>query len=187
MQNLLEKVREFVVESFVKIDKSSNIKHLERTAYWIKQLRPDADEALLIAAMSHDIERAFRQANMEELRKDTGVLDKEFLRRHQEGSAQIMVVFLEKCRANKDLVAKVKKLITHHEEGGDDEQNLLKDADSISFFENDIPTFLTKVVAEIGREKVKKKFDWMYGRITSAKAKQIVKKWYGKAIEDLEA
>ena len=32
--------------------------HFDRTVYWLQQLRPDADGALLIAAISHDIERA---------------------------------------------------------------------------------------------------------------------------------
>lgn len=184
MQSLLEKVREFVTESFTKAGKNQNIKHLERTVYWLQQLKPDADEAMLIAAISHDIERAFRQADMEELKKD-GTMSQGFLNTHSERGANIMVEFLKKCGADKELIAKVGKLITHHEEGGDEEQDLLKDADSISFFENNIPTFLTKAVAEIGKEEVRKKFDWMYDRITSPEARQVVKKWYAKAAEDL--
>ena len=185
MENLLEKVTEFVSESFARVGKSQNTKHLERTAYWLKQLKPDADEAMLIAAISHDIERAFRQEDMEELKKSVGTLDKEFLSRHQERSANIMAEFLEKCGADKELITKIERLITHHEKGGDEEQNLLKDADSISFFENNIPTFLTKAVAEIGKEEVRKKFDWMFERITSPEAKEMVKEWNAKAVEGL--
>ena len=185
MQNLLQKVTEFVSEPFVKAGKTQNTKHLERTVYWLKQLKPAADEAMLIAAMSHDIERAFRQEDMEKLKKAAGTLDKEFLNRHQERGSKIMAEFLEKCGADKELIAKVERLITHHEKGGDEEQNLLKDADSISFFENNIPTFLTKAVAEIGKEEVRKKFDWMFERITSPEAKEMVKEWYAKAVEGL--
>ena len=37
-----------------------------------------------------------------------------------------------------------------------------------------------------GKEKIQQKFDWMYTRISSEKAKQIVKPWYEKAIKELE-
>jgi len=77
-------------------------------------------------------------------------------------------------------------LISKHEEGGNDDQNLLKDADSISFFENNVPLFLTKHVSEVGKEKVKEKFDWMFNRITSEKAKQIARQWYEEAIKKLD-
>lgn len=76
-------------------------------------------------------------------------------------------------------------LVSKHEEGGNADQNLLKDADSISFFENNVPIFLN-IAKKIGKEKVKQKFDWMYNRITSKKAKQISEKWYKEAIKDLK-
>jgi len=80
------------------------------------------------------------------------------------------------------LVNRVKMLVSRHEEGGNDDQNLLKDADSISFFENSIPIFLAQHVNESGKDLVKKKFSWMYDRISSEKAKQIVRGWYENAI-----
>ena len=57
----------------------------------------------------------------------------------------------------------------------------------VSFFENNVQFFLPNKVEEFGKEKVKQKFDWMYNRISSEKAKQIVKAWYEKAIKDLES
>ena len=58
MNNLFEKTREFVKTSFNKND--TQMVHFDRTVYWIKELKPDVDEAYLIAAVGHDIERAFR-------------------------------------------------------------------------------------------------------------------------------
>ncbi len=47
-------------------------------------------------------------------------------------------------------------LVSKHEVGGNEDQNLLKDADSISFFENQVGHFLSKQTAETGKEKLNK-------------------------------
>ena len=83
------------------------------------------------------------------------------------------------------MVEKVIMLISKHEVGGNDGQNLLKDADSISYFENQIQHFLTAKVADVGKAKVKEKFDWMFSRITSNKAKDIAEPMYEAAINRL--
>lgn len=51
---LLEKVRKFVVDAHG--DRSP---HLIRTLYLVKKIKPDADLALQIAALAHDLERPF--------------------------------------------------------------------------------------------------------------------------------
>lgn len=63
MTELYQRVEQFVVNSFTKADNEKGIKHFERTVYWVQQLKPEADEALLIAAIAHDIERAFRESD----------------------------------------------------------------------------------------------------------------------------
>lgn len=185
--NLYEKVERFVVESFTKVGKEKSIPHLKRTVYWIKQLKPDADEALLIAAVSHDIERAFRDESMEKLLKNSsdGFRDPFFLKEHSEKGSQIIADFLGKENADESIIGKVKSLIQAHETGGTEDQNLLKDADSMSYFENQIETFVNERTKELSREKVKAKFDWMFRRITSSRAKEIVKPWYDSAIKKL--
>ena len=75
-------------------------------------------------------------------------------------------------------------LVSKHEIGGNDDQNLLKDADSISFFENNVEYFVGRTVSETGKEKVKDKFDWMYNRMTSEKAKQFARQLYAEAHEE---
>lgn len=186
MSHLYDKAEKFVIDSFTKIGKAHQIKHFERTVYWLKELRPDADEALLIAAISHDIERAYRKEDMLEKKQTSSYASKDYFRPHEERGAEIIADFLKKENADPEMILRVKTLVSRHEEGGDEDQNLLKDADSISFFENNVPVFLTKNLPEVGKEKIKEKFDWMFNRITSEKAKQIVKEWYQKAIHDLE-
>lgn len=184
---MYNKIEKFVIDTFTKAGKSRQIEHFLRTVYWIKELRPNADEALLIAAVAHDIERGFRKDDMYYLKKSKGVVGEEFLRPHQERGAEIVAGFLKENGAEKELIERVKHLVSRHEEGGDEGQNLLKDADSISFFENNANIFVKEKVQEIGKEKVKKKFEFMFERITSEKAKEICREWYKKALGDLEA
>lgn len=150
--NILELVRNFVDDSFGK--KSD---HFERTLYWIKQLKPDADLALQISAYSHDIQRAF--ASEESLKKvensDNGFKDESMLKEHQEGGGDIMYRFLLEHGQTDALAAKAKHLISKHEVGGDDEQNLLKDADSVSYFECNADHFVTKYAQFLERKRLR--------------------------------
>ena len=189
MGRLFDKVEQFVKESFIKAGKNHQIKHFERTVYWVKQLNSKADEALIISAMAHDIERASRTKEQNQKKDDLGLTHPEFFRPHEERGAEIIASFLKREGANQKMIERVKMLVSKHEEGGNEDQNLLKDADSISFFENNLPHFLgVEKIADVGgKERTKAKIDWMYVRITSEKAKQIVKPWYDKAIKELEA
>jgi len=185
MGELFDKVEKFVKESFIKLGQEIQLKHFERTVYWIKELNPKADEALIISAIAHDIERAFRSKDMLQRRAEAKFTDIKFIRPHEEKGAEIIADFLKKERADLKVIEKVKMLISRHEEGGNDEQNMLKDADSISFFENNIPSFLKKV-QEDGKENTRQKFDFMYNRITLKKAKDLAKPFYDKAVKELE-
>ena len=62
--------------------------------------------------------------------------------------------------------------IAAREKGGHDEQNLLKDADSLSFFQAEIDHFLNEQVQKTGIEFVRKKFEWMFQRIDSIQARK---------------
>jgi hypothetical protein len=185
---IYNKTEKFVIETFTKKNDDHGIKHFLRTVYWLKQLKPEADEALLVAAIAHDIERGFREheAYNKISNSKKGFMSDDHLTHHQNEGARIIGEFLSKIGADKKLIDRVKSLISKHEVGGDNDQNLLKDADSLSFLENNIDHFLTKKTKETSKSKVKDKFDWMFNRITSNKAKQIAKHWYDDAIKRLE-
>jgi hypothetical protein len=182
------KVEKFVEESFYRLgnlgdgDPEMNIRHLKQAAYWLKQIKPDADEAMLVAALGHDIERAYRD---DKLMESLGWYSPAFYKLHQEKGAEIIGKFLIKQGATEEFVARTKNFIEHHEFGGTDDQNLVKDADCLSFLENNIPFFLDKKVKQLGKEKVKSKFDDMMNRITSEKAKAIANPRYEEAIKKL--
>lgn len=173
--DLYTKTIEFVDTSFRGTQKS----HFERTAFWFEKFLPETTEAHKIAAYSHDIERAFRDAQKA---IPENYLDPEFLMNHQAGGAKIMSEFLSKEGASKELIQKVTHLISKHEVGGDFEQNALMDADSVSFFETNAEMFVTKKAPIEGKGKVKEKLDWMFNRISTEEHKALARESHGKWI-----
>jgi hypothetical protein len=185
---LLVKVEQFVTDSFQKAGKEGSLLHLTRTAYWLKELQPDADEYMQIAALTHDIERAYREdAKIDQLLLENGFQDPIYLQLHQEHGAEIIGKFLQEQKVDPIQIDRVKAMVAYHEIGGNEEQNMIKDADSISFFENNVSHFIQKRLPFFDKENIRLKFDWMYNRITSTKAKQIAAEWYRKALLQLDA
>lgn len=161
--------------------------HLLKTVDWVEKLRPDADEGLLIAAVSHDIERIYKDKDSYLGSDLTGKSEAERKKYHQEKSAEIVARLLEEEDAPAELIDRVKMLVSKHEVGGNVDQNLLMDADSISFLENNVEFFVNEMVRAMGKEKVKWKFDWMFNRIVSPEAKKIARPMCDKAINLLES
>jgi len=179
MQNqdarIFNKAKQFINKSF-----NNNIDHFDKTLYWVKELKPGADIPLMVAAYSHDIERALRKHKQNKF--ETG----QILDHHQRQGGIIMYDFLIKQCASKKLATQVKNLISKHESGGSTQQNILKDADSISYFETNALKHLNFIVAKkFSIHNVKDKNNWMYNRITSPKTKQNAKPLYQKAKQKL--
>lgn len=174
------KTKQFVAEIFTKADDLNGVKHHERVDYWVTQLEPNADEALRTAAISHDIERGI---NGDWKASST---DPDKLRKHQDLCAQITGDFLAKEGADKDFIMRVKHLISSHEYGGDKDQNILSDADRLTYFEN-VAVRHSKTYKERGKskEEMKNKLDFEFNKIHSAKAKEIAQPWYDEAIQEL--
>jgi hypothetical protein len=59
-------------------------------------------------------------------------------------------------------------------------------ADSLSFLENSVARFIAAEVPLVGRELVKRKFDWMYQRISSSVAREIAQDRYARALRLLD-
>jgi hypothetical protein len=181
MTDLFNKVREYIKSS---ANNEAQMLHFDRTVHWVKELRPDADEALLIAAIAHDVERCFRHPTKDLENNNKRFTDVEHLIQHQEEGARIMGEFLEKQGADTKLIERVKHLITKHEIGGDEDQNLLKDCDSLSFVENNTQIFIPRL-EKLGYDKIKEKMDWMYNRISDSHAKELATPFYEKMIAEL--
>ncbi len=173
--DLYNKVVKYVDESF-----GGKKAHFERTVYWYEQLLPEITEAHRISAYAHDIERGVKGE------KDRDYLNPEILKRHQKDGAEILGEFLEKNGADPETIKKVQHLVSNHEFGGDDEQNALMDADSISYLETNAKHFVEKRVLEDGYEKIKEKLDWMFNRISSEEHKKFARENYEKWSKELE-
>ncbi|MCR4311256.1 MAG: DUF4202 family protein [Candidatus Taylorbacteria bacterium] len=173
--SLYEKVVEFVDEAF-----KGKKPHFERTVFWLKTFLPTYTEAHEIAAYAHDIERGVMGE------KDRDYLNPEILKRHQEEGAKIVEEFLFAQGADQMLIEKVKHLINRHEVGGDEEQNTLMDADSVSFFETNAEMFVLNRVKEDGYVQIREKLDWMFNRISTEERKVFARENYEKWSAELE-
>lgn len=180
MKKLIKEIKSWVKENCF------NAEHLVRTAYWVKKIEPKADEAVVIAALTHDADRGLLTIETTTFPEDTGEEISEFYLKHCFNCAKIVGKLLEEKEADKKLIKKVKNLIEKHEFGGTYEQNLVKDADSISFLEVNAPIFISFIPEKRTKDEVKRKFDWMFNRISSPKAKRLAKPFYEKAIAELE-
>jgi hypothetical protein len=171
-------VEKFIDESFAKegAKHSHTPIHLKLTVECLKQLKPDADEALLVAALSHDIERSFFDRKV----KGDTFTNQDYLRAHQERSAEIITNFLVSINVDDKFIKRVHHLVVKHEVGGDTDQNLLKDADSLSFFKGEGYESIAKSRPDAD---LRGKIDYMYNRISSDTAKEIANPLYNEAIK----
>ncbi len=165
IKELENEIKKIISKSPVKTD----LAHAETTRKWILKLKPDADLALQIAALAHDIERSYETDHYNKSKENFDNYE-ELKRIHSEKSAKIIVELLEKHNFEKEFISKVEYLVLKHEVGGDFESNLLMDADSLSFFEENFVQYYEK----FGEEKARKKIRFMYDRMLD-NAKQIAK------------
>ena len=79
-----KKAEQMVLDAYG--EKHHAVPHLLRTAHWLRELKPGADEAFLIAAVAHDIQRGVDAPGQEKKppKPKGGFLDNEMLKYHQE-------------------------------------------------------------------------------------------------------
>lgn len=142
-------------------------KHAENTLQWLLKLNPDADEALRIAALGHDIERAIEERKVR--REDFADYDA-FKAAHAENSSEILRSIMTECGVREDVIEEACRLVLLHEVGGDPRAQLLQHADSLSFFEVNLPLYLKRE----GWEESRRRALWSYERL-SEKERTIVR------------
>ena len=119
IENLKAKIMDIVSMSSY----SEDIFHSMNTCEWVLKLKPDADTALQIAALGHDIERGVEERRISASAYDT--FD-EFKQAHALNSAEILVEFMEDCGIKQEIVDDVAHLVANHEIGGDEREEILK-------------------------------------------------------------
>ncbi|MFC1728337.1 DUF4202 family protein [Nanoarchaeota archaeon] len=161
-KQLVKEIEEIISHSPVEVDPI----HSETTKKWLFKLKPWADIPLQIAALAHDIERGFQGKKIVEKFDNYD----EYKKEHSEKSAKIIVDLMKKHDFDDYSIKKVERIVLAHEFGGDEDSDYIMDADSLSFFENNLE-FYYKLN---GPENTIKKIKFMYERM-SDKAKGMVK------------
>lgn len=158
-----QRIRAIIADSKVAEDP----RHAENTLEWLLRLDPKADQALQIAALAHDIDRAIEAQKVR--RADYDDYDA-FKAAHARNGAKILRAILDECGVAKSIAGEACRLVTLHEIGRDPRADLLKDADGISYFEVNMPLYYERE----GWEETKRRCIWGYRRL-SARMKEIAK------------
>jgi len=138
--------------------------HCQRTYWRILELDPNASDALQIAGLSHDIDRAFKNKEIKQEVYQNNY--DEYKRQHSIQCAEIISELLKNSGFDSGLVDRVNYLVRNHENPssmGEPELDILKAADSLTFFEYDVEAYLDRS----GSDAVKKKMKFMYNKIPS--------------------
>ncbi|RKY53218.1 MAG: hypothetical protein DRP89_06555, partial [Candidatus Neomarinimicrobiota bacterium] len=112
--------------------------HSKNTLEWLIRIKPNSDIALQIAALGHDIERAIEDRK---IRRSDYRNYNDFKKAHASNSANILKEIMKNCNADKGFAEEVYDLVRCHEKGGSIKGNLLREADSISFFDVNLPFY----------------------------------------------
>lgn len=177
---IIKKLSEFIK------DKNIEAEHMLRTGFWLREIYPEADDVFYIAAICHDIERLFplREGEIKPPKTLRDEDNEEYLIWHGKRSAEFAEKLLREYGfSDEQKLERIKTLIAEHSFGGTKERDLMRDADSLSFFENNAEMFIEK---NEDKKALKEKFDSEYERITLPKAKELAKPFYKKAIQKLE-
>ncbi len=143
-------------------------RHADNTLEWLLRLEPDAGDALQLAALAHDIDRAIEESKVR--RADFDDYDA-FKAAHARNGAEILRPILIACGVAGNIVDETCRLVLVHEVGGDPSSDLLKDADSISYFDVNLSLYYQRE----GWAETKRRSLWGYQRL-SARAKEFVNK-----------
>ena len=177
-----------LARTWVRENYGRHAEHLLKAEEWLRRINPHATEAMLLATLTHDMERAFPGPDSPKQDPSLGPDDPIYNQAHSQRSVRIVSAFLREQHVPEMLVTEVARLIEVHEVGGWAEADWVQAADSLSFLEVNIDFFLGRINApEDGwtLAQVRAKFDWMYQRIKLAEARELATLLYEQALRKL--
>ena len=150
-----DRIRACIARSRVPEDRQ----HAESVLQWVLRLAPEADEAFQIAALAHDIERS---DEVRKVRRSDFEGYEAFKAAHALNSARMLRGLLDECCVEQAITEEACRLAALHEVGGDPRSDVLKDADSISFFEVNMPLYFERE----GYDDTLRRCTWGYRRLS---------------------
>ena len=161
-----------------------NSTHLLKALEWVGRIAPSASEAVRLAALTHDMERAFEGPDSIPIKLN----DRAYEEAHSNRSARIVGEWLRANGACDELAGDVEDLIRVHEWGGSPDADLVQAADSLSFLETNIDLMLGFArTGKYSRTDVALKINQMYERIQLPDAKELARPLWQEAGARLEA
>ncbi len=134
--------------------------HAQGTVSWVKQLKPNADLSMEIAAMCHDLDRCKKEWMVNK----KGYPDmRSFKVAHAQKSAGLTRGYLEHYGFDAGVIDRVVHLISNHEYGVDEDTNILMKAVVFSFFEYNLPLYFYEKKNE--GDRVRRKISEMYSKL----------------------
>ncbi|MDX9874136.1 MAG: DUF4202 family protein [Spongiibacteraceae bacterium] len=141
--------------------------HAINTLVWLRRLEPQADAALCLAAYTHDIDRADERTKV---RREQFADYDSFKAAHAEHSAAIVRAVLAAERLPGAFISDCCELIRRHEVGGCRRSDLLRDADSISYFDVNLPLYYQRE----GWDESLRRCRWGWRRLSPAAQQQVL-------------
>ena len=176
---LIDRARVWVEENY-----PYNRTHLVQSLEWLDRIAPGAPEAVRLATLTHDMERAFGGPDAIPIVMN----DRDYEKAHSERSARIVGEWLAGNGAAPELVADVAALIRVHEWGGWPEADLVQAADSLSFLETNVDLMIGFVKSgRYSKDDISAKIDGMYERISVPAAKALAQPLWRDAMHRLAA
>jgi hypothetical protein len=178
-ESLIQLARLWVIENY-----PYNRTHLLKSLDWLDRIAPGSAEAVRLATLTHDMERAFGGSDAIPIKMN----DRAYEEAHSNRSARIVGEWLRANGASAALVQHVEALVRVHEWGGSPEANLVQAADSLSFLDTNTDLMLGFVrTGKYPRSEIALKIDQMYERIQVPAARELARPMWQTAKARLEA
>lgn len=157
----IERAKRRILEVVAGSEVPEDFPHAKDTLSWVLRLDSTAGCALQLAALGHDIDRAVRERKVS--RANYPDYDA-FKAAHARNGAVILLEILQSCGVAPSVAEEAGRLVTVHEVGGDPQADLLRDADSISYFKVNLPHYFQRE----GWDETKRRSVWGYRRLSPA-------------------
>jgi hypothetical protein len=126
-----------IIEIIAGSEVPEDSRHAKNTVEWLVRLRPNTGMVLLLAALGHEIDRATPNRIRREAFDDYDA----FKATIAERSAVLLAKIFSECGVEEAIASEACRLVCLHEVGGDPDANLLRDADSLSYFDVNLPFY----------------------------------------------